>query len=334
MVVVLLVVVVMTALVGAIASDATNSIRQASDADAGAAAVAAAELAVADATARIELGAAVTFTGSVTVAGGGATYTATRVGDDDWDIVVVGSVDGVRRGISASLGRSARYPFALFVDERLETRNPVGIVSGDVGTNGTLDLVGLSPGTRQVLFQPAATCTGCTTPVSRTGPYELAEPTVPAVTRACPPGGVFTGAIDGAGGEPFLCADPLVPVVFESQSWVVNGPVEVFVGEGVPLTLDAAVVNLGGPPDQFRLYKLEPPTGTPAPVSAEGLSVSGLLYAPRSALTTGSLTAVGAVVLDRLTVTPGGTLSVVYSPQIAAIGASGWGLTRWSETGV
>ncbi len=332
MAIVLVVTLVVTALVGALASETLLAARQGTAARDGAAASAAAELAVAEAGARIAQGATAGFTGAVTVQGGSATYAAVRVNADAWDVMAQGEVGGRRRALSVGLGREARFPYTLFVDELLTLRNPTGVVTGRVGTNGTMDLTGLAPGSTQELFRPSGTCTGCTNPAVREGPYPLPEAIVPAETRACPPVGRFEGTVDGAGGIPAWCGDPGIPVSFGTVT-VVNGPLVVMVGPGVPLSLDGAQVNVGGAPDGFRLHKLEPNPGPASTVSADGARLAGLLHAPRTAVTSTGLTVSGSVVVDRLTVDPGGNLSLTWSPSLASIGAAEWRVTRWAEVG-
>jgi hypothetical protein len=332
MAIVLIVTLVVTALVGALASETLFAARQGTAARDGAAAAAAAELAVAEAGARIAQGATAGFTGTVTVQGGSARYTAVRVSADAWDVSAQGEVGGRRRALSVGFGREAQYPYALFVDEVLTLRSPTGVVSGRVGTNGSMDLIGLSPGSAQELFRPAGTCSGCTNPVEREGPYPLAEATVPVTTRPCPAGGRFEGAVDGAGGVPVWCGAEAVPVSFGTVG-VVNGPLVVLVGPGVTLTLDGAQINVGGAPDGFRLHKLEPTTGAASTVSANGARIAGLFHAPSTAVTSTGLTVTGSVVVDRLTVSPGGALSLSWSPALQAIGPTTWRVTRWSEVG-
>jgi hypothetical protein len=332
MAIVLVVTLVITALVGALASETLLAARQGTAARDGAAAAAAAELAVAEAGARIAQGASAGFTGTVTVQGGGAAYTAVRVSADAWDVTAQGEVGGRRRALSVGFGREARFPYAVFADEALTLRTPTGVVSGRVGTNGTMDLTGLAPGSAQELFRPTGTCTGCANPVVREGPYPVAEATVPATTRPCPAVGRFEGTLDGAGGIPVWCGAAAVPVSFGAVT-VVNGPLVVLVGPGVTLSLDGAQVNVGGAPDGFRLHKLEPTSGATSTVSANGARFAGLLHAPRTAVTSTGLTVTGSVVVDRLTVSPGGTLSVTWSPALQSIGASTWRVTRWAEVG-
>ena len=332
MAIVLIVTLVITALVGALASETLLAARRGTAVRDGAAAAAAAELAVAEAGARIAQGATAGFTGTVAVQGGSAAYTAVRVGVDAWDVSAQGEVGGRRRALSVGFGREAQFPYALFVDEALTLRSPTGVVSGRVGTNGTMDLTGLAPGSAQELFRPAATCSGCTNPVVREGPYPLAEATVPATTRPCPAAGRFEGTVDGAGGVPVWCGAAAVPVSFGAVS-VVNGPLVVLVGPGVALSLDGAQINVGGAPDGFRLHKLEPTTGATSTVSANGARIAGLFHAPRTAMTSTALTVTGSVVVDRLTVSPGGALSLSWSPALQTFGATTWRVTRWSEVG-
>jgi hypothetical protein len=331
--VVLVIVIVLTTLVGVMSSDTLLAVRRSAADEGGRAAVAAAEVAVAEATALIEQGASADFSGSVAVADGSATYRAVQVGADRWDVTAEGQVAGARRALLVVLTRESRFPYAVFAAERLELRNPVGLVTGRVGTNGTIDVTGSSPGSSQDLFRPSGACSGCGAPVLRDGPYRPAVPVIPATSQPCPAGGRFEGAVQGAGGVPYLCADPARAVSFGPVT-VANGPLVVVVGPGVALDLTGASINVGGAPDQFRLYVLEDPSSGGTVVGADDANVAGLLHLPDASVTTDRLTVVGSIVVGRLTVAAGGMLSVTHHPGVAGIARGPWSVAAWAETAV
>jgi hypothetical protein len=283
-------------------------------------AAAAAELALADAVAQIVAGAPGAFTGSG--AGGGATYaySAVATGPDAWVVRAEATLGGVSRAFEATVQRQAEHPFSLFVVDSATIRNNTGVIDGRFGTNGAVTVTGPAPGSTQELYRPDASCVGCTNAIDRDGPFPVPDTTTPAGSvQACPPGGVFTGTVDGGGGVPHVCDDPGTPVSFTGTVVVRNGPLVVHLADSVDLSLAASDVNLAGPAADVRIT-----AAGAGRLDLGGARVHGLLLAPQRPVVVTGASVVGTLVVADLDLPRAGRLDVVADASVTDVGEGAW----------
>ena len=286
---------------------------------------AAAELAVSEAFARIDRGATARFAATGTIGETDYAYTAEPVDPSTWSVRAEATAGRTARAVTVTIGREARYPHTIFaVDEFIANRN-TGTIAGRVGTNGTMTVTGLSPGTVQELYRPDGECRGCGNPLALDGPRRLDPVGTPSGPAApCPLDGRFVGTVDGGGGTPVLCTDPAVAVVFEGDVVVSNPPLVVYVGREVALTLDGATVNRGGSAADVRLLVAGQPADLEAEVGAIGADVTGFLYGPGRSLTATDTAWTGSMTLHRVEVVRNGRLSATEDPAIGSLGDGRW----------
>lgn len=286
---------------------------------------AAAELGVHEAFARIDAGETSAFTGTGVVEGTTHEYVARPSGSSTWAVRSEATSGDARRAIRATISRQPLHPFTLFVDESLVIDRNTGTIEGRVGTNGTMEITGPSPGEVQELYRPDGSCRGCINPVALDGPRRLDPVGVSTgPVAACPGGGRFEGAVDGRSGTVVVCDDPATPVVFAGEVTIDNPPLIVHVGREVPLSLDGAVVNDAGPASSLRLHVDGDAADVVTSLSATGSAVTGLLYAPGRSLTTMDTTLTGSATLDRVDVGRGGRLTITADPTIGPLGDGDW----------
>lgn len=286
-----------------------------------------AEIGVYEAFARIDQGATAPFTGSGQAGGAAYSYRADVVTPNQWTIRSEATSGPITRALTATVGRDSRYPYTLFVDERLVSDQNRGRIAGRIGTNGPAVVTGRPVGDQQDLFTPDGSCDHCPQAVTLDGPRELDPVTMPVgVPPNCPPGGLFLGVVDGRSGQPVVCDDPALPVVFQGNVTIVNPPLVVYVGRSVPLTLDGATVNRLGRAADVQLYVAGDPADAESRVLAERTTLTGLLYAPgRSmALTTADLT--GSLTIRVLEIAQRGRVAITDDPSVAPLNGGPWQL--------
>ena len=294
------------------------------DSDAGQA-EAAAELAVSEAFARIDAGEAGRFVGDGTVGQTDYRYTAEPVDRSTWSVRAEATTDAVGRAVEATISREPRYPHTVFAIDELISRRNVGTIDGRVGTNGAMTVRGISPGDVQELYRPDGTCRRCTNPLELDGPHPIRAVVTPADSfAACPVDGRFSGAVDGGGGVPYRCDQPATTVWFDDAVTVTDPPLVVHLGPEVVLDLDGATVNDGGAAADLQLFLAGGPDDGDAQISADGASVTGLLYGPGRSLTTDDTTWTGSITLARIEVTRNGRLDVRQDPTIGPLGDDRW----------
>jgi hypothetical protein len=293
-----------------------------------------AELGVHEAFARIDAGETAAFTGGGAVGGVAYDYAAQPSGRSGWTVRSEATSGAISRALLATVGREPLYPFTLFVDADLVIDRNTALISGRVGTNGTMEVVGPSPGDVQELYRPDGSCTGCGNPAVVDGPRRLDPASMPAgPVTSCPEAGVFAGAIDGQSGVVVACDDPATPVVFAGEITVDNPPLVVYVGPDVALSFDGAVVNRDGLASDLRLHVAGELTDAVASISASAAGVTGLLYAPGRSLTTTDTAVTGSVTLGRLEVGRGGRLAIGGDETIAPVGDDEWRILELRAVG-
>lgn len=329
----LLVVMVVTLLTTAMFLGARRSLLQGRlDTEAGRA-EATAELAIHEAFARIDRGETARFVGAGTVGDTSYQYTADPVDRSTWSVRAEASSGSLARALVATIGREARFPHTIFaIDELVSNRN-TGLVSGRVGTNGTMTVRGLSPGDVQELYRPDGSCRRCANPLVLDGPRRL-DPVVPpsGTVSPCPVDGRFADTVDGEVGTPIVCDDPSIPVVFDGPVQIDNPPLIVHIGPEVGLSLDGSEVNQGGRASDLRLFVHGEASDAESRVTATGADVTGLLYGPGRSLTTADTTWTGSMTLWRVEVGRGGRLTVSEDSTIGPLGYDRWRIVELGST--
>ncbi|MEZ5411988.1 MAG: hypothetical protein R2761_28390 [Acidimicrobiales bacterium] len=315
-------------------STARRSLAQGAQATDQGRADATAEIGVYEAFARIDRGASAAFTGSGRAGGVDYSYRADLATPNQWTIRSEATSGPVTRALTATVGRDARYPYTLFADERLVSDQNRGLVTGRVGTNGVALVTGRPPGDQQDLYSPGGTCDGCDHAVAVDGPRKLDPVTMPVgVPPGCPADGLFLGIVDGRSGQPVVCDDPALPVVFQGDVTIVNPPLVVYVGRSVPLTLDGATVNRLGRAADVQLYAAGDPTDPESRVLAEGMDLTGLLYAPGRSMAVNTADLSGSLTIRVLEIAADGQVSVSDDTSIAPLNSGPWRLVDLRPVG-
>lgn len=309
----------------------------ASDGSDFAAAEAAAEQGIAEAVARIDGGERGDFTGSGTVVGGAFRYSAIAADSSTYTIYAEAAVDGDVRAVEVTVEGTATdsvpHGYALFVDRRADLRGNRGKISGPIGTNGEW-LVDRSLRNVPVeLHGPNAVCDNCKDVTTFPQPMDLPLPVAPTgAVRSCPKSGVFTGSVDGGGGRPYVC-DPadVGPdfLDFTGTVTVVNGPLVVYVLEGLEAWVRDAKVNVGGDPDDFQLFLL----GDDSRAGFVGYdsTLEGVVYAPGRYGVADDFTMIGSLTLDQIAIEKNWSVSLSASPDLGGSGSTGWQVTSWER---
>lgn len=329
-----LVLLVVSLLVAVAFTTARRSLAQGTQATDQGRADATAEIGVYEAFARIDQGASSAFTGSGRAGGIGYSYRADVVGPNQWTIRSEATSGLITRALTATVGRDARYPYTVFVDERLVSDRNRGRIAGRLGTNGAILATGPAPGDQQDLYRPGGTCDRCDNAVALDGPRPLDAVTMPVgVPPSCPIGGLFLGIVDGRSGQPVVCDDPALPVVFQGDVTIVNPPLVVYVGRSVPLSLDGATVNRLGPAANVQLYVAGDTADAESRVLAEGAEVTGLLYAPGRSMAVSTASLTGSLTIRVLEIAPDGQVSIGDDPSIAPLDSGPWRLVDLRPVG-
>lgn len=83
--------------------------------------------------------------GSGALDGSPYTWLARRVGSQDlWDVEVLGSANEVQRGLSARIGETGLFPFALYGDEYLYVQSNATVLPHPDNTSGAIPTIGTS----------------------------------------------------------------------------------------------------------------------------------------------------------------------------------------------
>lgn len=322
------------------------------------AALAAADAGLAQAVYRIENGASASWEEAGT--NGGSTYRfyAQRVTSGsgpptEFIVSAKGRVGSSRHGVQAKVTRGAMFPFAMFGYQNLAIDGATGVLNFymvgavgspvNVGSNGLVTCHGTMSAT--VRFMSVGGFSGCPsnqwqTLDPRQARLDLEPP--PSPSLPCPSGGVFTGAVDGGGGTPYVCRQD---VTFTGVVSVVNGPLQVYVlnslkadgtvDENACHSLDtgSAVINAGQPARQVQLYKdddcaLSVGVGN----TSSTLTFSGVLYAPDSTLTIdGGKWFTGSVMVGQLKVNGSPNLIIGYDSDLSTYYGPKWRVSRYGE---
>jgi hypothetical protein len=295
---------------------------------------ASAEIGVQEAFARIDRGASSPVSGSGRAGGVDYSYRADAVTANQWTIRSEATSGPITRAMTATVGRDARYPYTLFVDERLVSDQNLGSITGRFGTNGVMLVTGRAPGDQQDLFAPDGACDHCQQAVGLDGPRQLEPVTMPVgVPPACAPGGLFQGIVDGHSGQPVVCDDPALPVAFQGQVTIVNPPLVVYIGRSVSLTLDGATVNRLGRAADLRLYVAGDPTDAESRVLAERADMTGLIYAPGRSMAVADASVTGSLTIRVLEIASNGRVAVAEDPSIAPVDGGPWRLVDLRPVG-
>ncbi|MDH5291800.1 MAG: hypothetical protein OEY41_17535 [Acidimicrobiia bacterium] len=293
-----------------------------------------AEIGVYEAFARIDQAATAAFTGSGQAGGVGYSYRADLVTPNQWTIRSEATSGPITRALTATVGRDTRYPYTLFVDERLVSDQNRGRIAGRVGTNGTALVTGRPVGDQQDLFTPSGTCDHCNHPATLDGPRKLEPVTMPVgVPPNCPEGGLFLGVVDGRSGQPVVCDDPALPVVFQGDVTIVNPPLVVYVGRSVPLTLDGATVNRLGKAANVQLYVAGDATDAESRVLAERANLTVLLFAPGRSMALDTADLTGSLTIRVLEIAQRGRVDVTDDPSVAPLNGGPWRLVDLRPVG-
>lgn len=326
------------------------------------AALAAADAGLSDALFKIDQTAPPTFTSNGTAGAGQFVYTAQKVSDREYVVRSRGTVGRSNHAVAARVTRTARFPYALFSQQNLTLDGRVGtsanFYSFNVGSGTAPDPVHVgSNGTTvcQGGAFPSALATkalggnkDCPNFEQLTSPEPTPEVVAPSgPTQSCPVNGVFTGAVDGASGLPYVCRED---VVFQGTVSVVNPPLVVYIlakvdasgnlllgADGQPiyhsLDMRGAVVNAGGFAKNVQIYKAGPKPIEFDPGNTSGtLTFSGILYAPQSTIQIGGgKWWTGSVVASELRVNGTPNLTIGYDLDLRTLLSKDWTVSRYSE---
>ena len=333
-------------------------VREGQDFDA---ALAAADAGLSDAVYRIENGETTSWESVSTDPTKRYRYYADRVTaagapPNEFIVSSKGRVGVSTHSIEAKVTRTALFPFALFGYQSLRIDGSTSggadfdfYVVGSVGSNVNVGSNGMvtcsGPSAANLRFQSSAGFSGC--PASQwtkldpaQGRLDLEPPPSPNV--ACPATGLFTGFVDGNGGQPYVCRQN---VSFTGLVNVINGPLKIYVlndltAGGVPdpdacntLSIDGAVINAGSPARNVQLFKdddcaLDVGTGN----TVDQLTFSGVLYAPDSTLTiNGGKWFTGSIMVGQVTVNGAPNLIVGYDSDLQTYYGPEWRVSRYGE---
>jgi hypothetical protein len=328
-----------------------QAIRHGQDYDA---ALAAADGGLSDALYAIDQSAPETFSRS----GGSTTsswrYRAVKKSATEYEVRSIGTVGRSSHGVRAKVTRTARYPYALFSNQDLilNGNSSMNIYSfatlggprtgrAMIGSNHQIVVnSGKGAGDAQHYFAPFGGCTGCPNPVPHTdSSYHLAPVVAPTgATQTCPAGGHFSGAVDGAGGLPFVCRED---VVLTGTIDVVNPPFVLFVlptagivpAEHHALDISAAVVN---PTGRSRDVQISKAGDAPLLVGNGNTSATrtfnGIMDAPESTVTVnGGKYWTGSWVVNSLEVNGAPNVEIGYDLDLETYLGNDWKVSRYAE---
>lgn len=338
-----------------------GSIRSGQDFDA---ALAAADAGLSDALFKIDQSAPPDWTSTGTAGAGQFAYTADKISDTEYVVRSRGTVGRSNHAIAARVTRTARFPYALFAQQNLTLNGRVGNTANfyayDPATGTTSSTAPVAVGSNGTTvcqggaFSVAMVSRGltgnkdCPNFQQLTSPEPMAEVVAPTgTTQPCPTGGVFTGAVDGVAGVPYVCRQD---VTFQGTVSVVNPPLEVYIlpqvdadgnevigADGLPvhhsLDLRGSVVNSGGYSKNVQIYKAgDAPILLDPGNTSSTLTFSGIIYAPESTIEiNGGKWWTGSVVVDEVRVNGTPNLSIGYDLDLKTYLGQDWKVSRYSE---
>ena len=268
-----------------------------------------------------------------------------------------GRVGSAKHAIQAKVTRDALFPYALFGYQNLRVD---GATSGNatfnfyvvgspganvaVGSNGLVTCNGTTAS--NVVFRSVGGFGGC--PSTQWKQLDTPQPRIdleppPATTRVptCPFLGIFTGTIDGGGGQPFICRQD---VTFTGTVNVTNGPVKVYVLNDLDATgkvtsscnsldMSSAIINAGGLARNMQIYKSGScPLNIGDGNTDSQITFSGVLYAPDSALVVnGGKWLTGALMVSQVKVNGAPNLKIGYDSDLQTYYGPKWKVSRYGE---
>ena len=315
------------------------------------AALAVADSGLSDALFEIDQGHSATFSKTLAVGAGSATYTATYVDANTWTVRPQGTTTGIKHALQATVSRQVAFPYAIFTNQDMTFNGNGGqnITSYNsqtgatnthhavIGSNHaiTVDIAG--GGDEQDYYTPNGSCSGCANGQQKQGPQALAAATPPASTQGCPSGGVFSGTVNGGGGLAYLCDS--ADVSFNGTVKVLSPPLIVYVTNNHSVSIADASINTvtasgaGNPKGKdFILYKSGNGAFNVGTGSHAG-SVVGVVYAPDSDVTIngGQSSFTGSLTLNQLRINGNPNFSMQYDDTIATITLGSWTVSDWRE---
>ena len=315
------------------------------------AALAVADSGLSDALFEIDQNRSATFSKTVAVGTGSATYTATYVDANTWTVRSQGTSTGVTHALQATVSRQVAFPYAIFTNQDMTFNGNGGqnVTSYNsatgatnthhavIGSNHAITLNGGGGGDEQDYFTPTGSCSGCGNGQQKQGPQSLDPPIPPASTQVCPANGVFSGTVNGASGLAYLCDS--VDVSFNGTVKVLNPPLIIYVTNNHSVSIADASINtvtasgVGTPKGKdFLLYKAGNGAFSVGNGSHAG-SVVGVVYAPQSDVTIngGQASFTGSLTLNQLRINGNPNFSMQYDDTIATITVSSWTVSNWRE---
>ena len=343
-VVAMLVLMVLTLLVTAVMARSIGNQRSVSRDQQYDSALATADGGMSDAYFRIINGATTTFTEDAPFGDGTYEYTATKVSDNEWTVTSSGTVNGVEHRIQATVVAGVLYPFALFTNQSIDinglgtgcctsynsTTGATNTGHAWLGSNGNISCHGVN-GDAQVYYTPTGSQSGCTNPLQEPGPFELADPVLPASTQACPAGGTFPSTINGQSGLTFDCSGQDIEFSTSSATTVSNGPVIIYVDGTGSVDLSDASINQTGNAAHFRIL-VNGPLDVDLGNRVARWGMRGVLYAPQSDLVANGckFTPDGSVVVNSYRCNGGPHMDVRYDESLLEV-TGAWVTEDWHE---
>jgi hypothetical protein len=296
-----------------------------------------------DALFRLDQATPPTLTGTGAVGSGSFKYVATRLEADRYLVQVKGTVGKSAHAIEATVTRRERFPYALFSNQGLTfngqgTSNIYSVNAAGgahtgqarVGSNRAIVInSGAGGGDYQDYYSPAGSCIGCPNPVLQPGPYRIEPVVMPSgPTQACPPAGVFAGAVNGLAGVPYVCDQN---ASFVGTVTVINPPAVVYIAANRTLTMSDAVVNQGGAGADLQIFK----AGTGAldvGNGAHAAHVTAVLNAPQTELViNGGEAWLGSVVVNSVKFNGAPNYTLAYDGRLTSVLTQDWRVSHWHE---
>ncbi|MDQ1402592.1 MAG: hypothetical protein QOG03_908 [Actinomycetota bacterium] len=317
------------------------------------AALAAADGGMSEALFKIDQVQSTDFSGTGTLTTGSTfSYTAHKVDTNTWTVTAKGTVNGVAHAVQSTVKRSVRYPYAIFAEQDLRlngngnfnvqsynsTSGATNTGNAIVASNHGITLNGGgagSGGDAQVYYTPNGSCTGCWNGKQVVGPYHPTAVSVPTSFQACPTGGAFSGTINGQAGLAFKCTAPgVTSVSFSGTISVTNGPVVIYIGSGVSVSMADATINRGAGTHgkDFIIEKVGADVFDVGNGS-HAVNMNGVLDAPQVDLTVdgGQMTIDGSITVNSFRVNGNPNFTMNYDDSIATITTSSWSVSDWQE---
>ena len=326
----MLIIMVITLLGAAALATSQSSLHVAQVDNQRATALAGAERGLAEALARLDNGDLPPFRGGGSLASGEYAYSVDSGPGQTALIYAVAKANQSKQAIEATvaLTNTTEQPYTLFADKFILSDRNIGTISGRVGTNGSLKFVGSAPGDVQELYTPNGACSGCSNPISVPGPLINPEPAVPNVgTQPCRDYHLLTGQVDGKNGTPLVCIGG-VRTTFLGEVTIINPPLILYVGPNRDLRMLAALVNLGGNPEDLQIYVQSDPNSN-AFFYFEGAVAKATIYAPGRPVSANWFDLTGTLTVGSLTI-PRNTIVKMNPPSAQVASSVTWQVTAWN----